>query len=331
MGLLSPLLTPLSGKREHERVALQFSENRVQLIKINGQRDGRISLSLCLTLPFSSRQKNPLLESVRHHHLKQTATSIVLSEKSYHLFPSDPPDLPREEWSAAMRWQIQDHIDRPASEMVVEVFDVPTPAASRKSGLIYVAATPEIPLKQWSRATVQSRLHLTDITIPELALKALAARLPEQSEGLALLKLDRSGGMLLVIRKQTLYLAREITLSSSLQQEEERELSSASQDEVALEVRRTLDYFESTFDLPSVAALYLIPSTNPLPDLENALNERLNVSVKRFDIRQAIQVSDSLADSELQISLTTIGAALSASPLWRSPTTAETDSGLDPW
>ncbi len=88
--------------------------------------------------------------------------------------------------------------------------------------------------------------------------------------------------------------------------------SSASQDEVSLEVRRTLDFFESTFNQPSVAAIYLLPTLQPLPDLRQALADRLNVRIKEFDITRLVTVPKQVSQRDLVRSLPAIGAAIMA-------------------
>jgi hypothetical protein len=52
------------------------------------------------------------------------------------------------------------------------------------------------------------------IDIPELALRNLAAQLPEAADGLILLWLNAQSAQLLVIKQSTLYLARTVQFTS---------------------------------------------------------------------------------------------------------------------
>jgi MSHA biogenesis protein MshI len=309
MGLLSKIFSPLSPKGNRGRIALQFSPNRVQIVSIHHDYKDHPHLDVCRSLSTSTPVKHALLDIVRGYKLSNIPTSIVLDPEDYQLFPADSPDLPRDEWQAAMRWQIQDHIDQPASEMVVELFDIPPYQSGARTGRIYIAAAPESIIKQRSHITIQSGFALENITIPEISLSALASQLPEQPTGLGLLQLGRSGGLLMIIRQQTLYLARSIINSTSLMAESNT-FSDASKDEVALEVRRTLDFFEGTFDQPPIEALYMLPDDQPLAGLQQALTQRLDIQVKEFNIRQIIDTPPELSDRDLAQALPAISAAI---------------------
>ncbi|MBF0445394.1 MAG: hypothetical protein HQL68_07370 [Magnetococcales bacterium] len=288
---------------------MQFSPKRAHIVTIRQNSEGRPQLTLCICLQNVTSSSATIADVVNKYKLRNTPTSMVLNQQDYQLFPLDVPDTPKEEWQAAMQWQIQEHIVEPASEMVVELFDIPAKQKGAESGRIYVAAAKNSTIKKWSHLSVNSGLNLDNITIPELSLIPLTAQLPEQSSGLGLLQLDRKGGLLLIIKQQTLYIARTIINSISLI-EEQNSFCSASQDEVALEVRRTMDFFVGSFEQPPITALYLLPSTQPLPGLQTALSTRLDLVVKEFDIKQFIDIPRDLAKKDLIEALPAIGAAL---------------------
>jgi MSHA biogenesis protein MshI len=309
MGLLANILSPLTNRRSSDRAGVQFSPLRVHVVTIRQNSEGRPQLTLCISLKNVPTSSATIADIVNKYKLRNTPTSMVLNQQDYQLFPVDAPDTPKDEWQAAMQWQIQEHITEPASDMVVELFDIPARQKGEESGRIYVAAAQVSTIKNWSHLSVNSGLSLDNITIPELSLIPLAAQLPEQSSGSGLLQLDRKGGLLLIIKQQTLYIARTIINSISLI-EEKNSFSVASQDEVALEVRRTMDFFVGTFDQPPINALYLLPSSHPLPGLQDALSTRLDIAVKEFEIKQFIDIPLDLPTKDLIDALPAIGAAL---------------------
>jgi MSHA biogenesis protein MshI len=314
MGFLSDIFTPRSQRMPKGRVVVQFSASRTDIVTIRRDKNSKKPLiERCQTLTGTGHGNQALSDLVKKQGLSNYPTSIVLDRQDYQLFPTDAPDLPREEWQEAVQWQIQDHIDRPASEMVVELFEIPAVQSARKKRRIYVAAAQESVLRQWSRLCIESGLALEQITIPELSFCTLASLLPEQPGGLGLLQLGRAGGLLMVIRQQTLYMARPIINSTTLVAENDT-FSDASQDEVALEVRRTLDFYEGSFDQPPISALYLLPAAQPLPDLQQALSQRLNLQVKRFAIQKRVTLPPDLSDQDLVQALPAIGSALPANP-----------------
>jgi hypothetical protein len=71
-----------------------------------------------------------------------------------------------------------------------------------------------------------------------------------------------------------------------------------------------MDFFVGTFDQPPITALYLLPSSQPLPGLQTALSTRLDIAVKEFDIKQIIDTPLDLPTKDLIEALPAIGAAL---------------------
>ncbi|MBF0357556.1 MAG: hypothetical protein HQL70_03045 [Magnetococcales bacterium] len=309
MGLLSNILRPFSSKTGRSRVGLQFSAESTHIAAICHTRGIRPQLELCRSIDSDPLSRPTVAEIVQYNRLGNSSTSMVLDPQDYQLFPANTPDLPKHEWREAMQWQIQEHIEQPASNMVVEVFDIPPRKSGTEPERIYVVAAQKTAIERLSHNSIRTGLTLEQITIPELSLMALTNKLPEQESGLGLLQLGRKGGLILIIRQQTLYLARSIVNSTSLIAEQ-NSFSTASQDEVALEIRRTMDFFEGTFDQPPITSIYLLPSSQPLPGAQAALKERLDLPVKEFNIRQLIDVPNHISDSDLIPALPAIGAAM---------------------
>ncbi|MBF0195068.1 MAG: hypothetical protein HQL71_10955 [Magnetococcales bacterium] len=309
MGLIANILSPFTNRRSGDRACVQFSPTIVHIVTIRQNSEGRPQLTLCIRLKNATTSSATIADIVNKYKLRNTPTTMVLNQHDYQLFLMDAPNTPKDEWQDAMQWQIQEHITEPASEMVVDLFDIPASKTGAEPNRIYVAAAKKSTIEKWSHLSLNSGLKLDNITIPELSLVPLAAQLPEQSKGLGLLQLDRKGGTLLIIKQNTLYIARTIINSISLS-EELTSFSAASQDEVALEVRRTMDFFAGTFDQPTINALYLLPSSQPLPGLQTALSSRLELVVKEFDIKKFIDIPTDLPKNDLIDALPAIGAAL---------------------
>jgi MSHA biogenesis protein MshI len=210
MGLLANILSPLTNRRSSDRACVQFSPLKVHIVTIRQNSEGRPQLTLCISLTNATTSSAAISDAVNKYKLRNTPTSMILNQQDYQLFVVDAPDIPKDEWQAAMQWQIQEHITEPASDMVVELFEIPArqTGPARDIGVesrrIYVAAAKKSTIKKWSHLSVKSGLNLDNITIPELSLIPLAAKLPEQSSGLGMLQLDRKGGLLLIIKQQTL-------------------------------------------------------------------------------------------------------------------------------
>ena len=147
---------------------------------------------------------------------------------------------------------------------------------------------------------------LEAIDIPELCLRNVADRIEEDGRGVALLYLAEDQGLLIVVRQGVMYLTRRIetgvqTLASA------NGLRSELVSGLALEIRRSLDYFESHYDQKPVFTLY---AAGLEAADRNDLAVDLSVTVEEVDLAKILNVDCEL-DTELQRRcLPAIGAAL---------------------
>jgi MSHA biogenesis protein MshI len=159
-------------------------------------------------------------------------------------------------------------------------------------------------------------VQLSAIDIPELCQRNIAALLPEDQVGVAVLHLSASGGLLTLSRQGSLYLSRALDVGAS-------QLSAASGDAqeltsevarlldgVVLEVQRSLDYYESHFSLPPITTLAVAPTERPIPGLIGHLAANLGVPVRLLDLNAVLNVASPLSDAVQATCFSAIGAAL---------------------
>lgn len=257
-----------------------------------------------------------LVEEVKRRGLVRSRGVGVIAFGSYGLFQVAPPAVPDEELRDAVRWQVKDLIDYPLDEAVVDVFRVG--ADSRRDGAknAYVVAARQSVVQQQARLMRHVRLAIEAIDIPELCLRNLAARLPEDARGVSLLYLGDDRGVVLVCRGGRLQLARDIPFGTSALSGEIAGLEQGGSDDslerlnlLALDIQRSLDFYESSFRQTPVAALYLLPSASPLPGLLPELQARLGTPVKSFVLGEILTgTSEDLQKAES--CLLAVGAAL---------------------
>jgi MSHA biogenesis protein MshI len=81
-------------------------------------------------------------------------------------------------------------------------------------------------------------------------------------------------------------------------------------DHIALEVQRSLDYFESHFRETPIRHLVLAPLAEPVPGFVEYLGANLNVTVDSMDLAALLDSNVELTPALQARCLTTIGAAL---------------------
>ncbi|MBF0097578.1 MAG: hypothetical protein HQM04_04745 [Magnetococcales bacterium] len=217
---------------------------------------------------------------VRQAGLRGAPAVGVLDRDAYLLFPADRPNLPRSEWGLNLRWKIADRLGYPAQEAVVETFALPGGAS--KSERIYVAVARSIRLQQEVALFHQAELRLQRLDIVELALGRLTDTLPEAETGVALLYWS-GAGLLVILRRQGLfYLARllenvSLDLWSPAPPAPATQSASDAVDHLAMELHRTLHFYQNSFAQPTPHNLYVLPMS---PLCRQAEMERLQTREK---------------------------------------------------
>ncbi|MBF0627330.1 MAG: hypothetical protein HQL91_03825 [Magnetococcales bacterium] len=300
--------------------ALFASNNEVGLIHLVPGSDTRPRLNRCVfqTVPKGQKPGRVAQELVRAHKLEKARFVGLLDRNAYQLFPAEAPDLPREEWAAAMKWRIKDQISFPVIQAVLEVFDMPGNKPGAESARIYVAAAKDGEVRRHVQLFLEAGVNLTALDIPELALLNLTRHLEQARDGMALLHLEAKSGLVLMIRAGEFYLARRIEggidlLKESLSADGSGVTEAPFMDRIALEAQRTMDYYESHFGLTQVSSLQVMPLPTPLIGFRQALAERLGMRINYLNPDELLELPDGIPEENLARALPAIGAAMRAS------------------
>lgn len=200
---------------------------------------------------------------VRQRDLRQVPCTAVLGSGDYSLILVDAPDVPPSEIRAAMRWQVKELIDFHIDDAVIDVFDVP--ARDGRSGRrLYTVAARRGKVVQLIDFLTAAGLNLNTIDIPELALRNLAARLPEDIGGVALIAFERDHGLMTVTRQGALYFSRRVDcgserLAAALAEDGGSSALKSLLDGLTIEIQRSLDFYERHFSQPAIAGIVLAP------------------------------------------------------------------------
>ena len=243
--------------------------------------------------------------------LDRTPVSAVLGANAYQLQLLEMPNVPADELLAAVRWRLKDLIDFPVEEAVVEVLEMPPHANRGAPHTAYAVVTRRAEVLQQIEIMKKADLRMDVIDIPELCLRNIAVLLPQDADGVALLHFAEDCGYLTITRKGVLHLTRRLDAGR-------RALESAASDDfamqdlvggIALDVQRSLDYYESHYDCRPVRQIVLGPGAG-LDALPAALTEHLGLSVERIDFEDLFSLEDEISSEEQGGCLIAVGAAL---------------------
>ncbi len=276
-------------------------------------------LTRCEFIPLP-RQADP---SVTLRNLTQQAGTqrtnfrLVLNPDEYQVHLVESPDVPASELREAIRWRVRDLIDFPVDEAAIDVFDMPQQAASSRESTrmlnVVVSRTPLIAQK--AALVNRSGGELEIIDIPDLVLRNLLSLTPANRTGAALLYVEAGLSLILITSESNLYLSRRVfigqadlaVLSTSDENSEEFRRGAGA---IALELLRSLEYYETHFARPPVETLYIAPVGVSGPALHRHLGRSLGVNVQDLNLKDLLEFSGEMTAEHQARSLMAVGAAL---------------------
>ena len=252
---------------------------------------------------------NQVLEAMaREHGLLRMQCTTVLNDNDYKLLLTETPEVPPDELKSAVRWRIKDLIDFHINDTILDLFDIPGEDGAKANRELYVVAARSQAIQERVDLLVNAGMHLDIIDIPELAQRNIAALLPEDAQGVALLSFNERGGLITLTRQGLLYLSRSLgTTPRNLEDESSRMMHF---EQVVLEVQRSLDYYESHFRQAPIRTLVLAPLPFNAAALMEFLGANLNVSVQLLHLAQYLDAPEDLPPTLQGTCLSVLGAAL---------------------
>ncbi len=302
----------------HTLAAVCSGKTGVAVAKIRRDQDEAPILELCRYQPLDVTVQKPgnvLEKLVKDAQLDHSLCVSLVELDDYSLVMVEAPEVKSEELRAAIRWRIKDLIDFDIDEAVIDVFEVPETKAGRKGSMIYAVVARASLVKQRIEQLLNVGLNLEVLDIPELALRNVAALLPEDVAGVALVYIGQDKGLITITRQQTLYLSRRLAsgvnaLPDTLMQSNDPDVIENWLDGIIVEIQRSLDYYESHFSLAPVSSLVIAPLPRELPGVAQYIAEQLDISTRMLDMQTLIDSAQPM-DSQLQSQcLLAIGAAL---------------------
>lgn len=229
---------------------------------------------------------------------------LVLPLDQYQVFQVDRPEVAAEEVVDAVRWKLKDLLDYSAADAVIDIFDFPADASRGRTNLINAVCAEKNMARTLVQLITDAQMTLERIDIAELALRNLAALLsPAENRATALVVLRQQQGHMVFCKGGVLYLSRRVDVSlSSLGDVQQQENAVQS---LALEIQRSMDYFESQLAQVPPRQLFLIAEDTRLP-LAQMLGANIAPQVLDVDWSGlALQLTDPRALQALLVLLDT--------------------------
>lgn len=208
-------------------------------------------------------------------------TTLILPLDQYQVFQLERPEgIDESELGDALKWKLKDFLDFNPSNAVSDVFHFPEDASRGRGSLVNVVAARKSLVSELVALVERCGLALVSIDIAELALRNLVPRIDPERRGAALVHMRERFGQMIVCKGETLYLSRRLDVTSD-------DLRDAASQEnavqsLALEMQRSLDYYESQLGQVPPGVIRLVARDNVLP-LSSMLASYVAASVETLD------------------------------------------------
>lgn len=296
-------------KKQNSLTGVVSSAEGIAIARVQRQANGQFSLLSCDFVAVRNQDDADLGRLMKGHALDRQACATVLPVGTYKLLVIDAPEVPPSELRAAIRWRVHDLIDFHIDDAVIDVFDIPPTGPADNVKKLYVAVARSADVKQYIDRFEQADINLEIVDIPELAMRNIAACLPDDEKGTAMLYFEPDQCLMTITHQSCLYLTR--TLDIGYRQL----LDTASdpkplQERLALEIQRSLDYYEHHFHQPPIRHLDILPLPVPAIGLIDALQDSLGLATRVIALRDILETRVSPDNKMVTQSILAVGAAL---------------------
>jgi MSHA biogenesis protein MshI len=307
LSLLNKLLLR-KALRHDARAGIALGEGSFALAVVRRDGVGKPALDHC-GVHAAASDPVPALKSVLDKlGIARTPTCAVIGGDDYQIVQVEAPDVLQSEMRAAIRWRLRDVINFSVDEATVDVFEIPDPIR-RTQGKMLFAVAARLTAVQRVAASVRAAAKCFDsIDIPELCLRNLSALLPQDHKGVAMLALNDRFAQLVITRQGVMYLTRRIETGRF--DADSRDGTPIDAGALALEIQRSLDYYESHYDQTPVGDLVIAPPDARAQRLAGELKNETSLRVSTLDVRDLFSVAQSGEVVTDWHTLMALGAAL---------------------
>jgi MSHA biogenesis protein MshI len=273
------------------------------------RNNGQFVLESCdfTTLPDSADIE--LGQLLKGQGLGKQTCAMVLPAGDYKLHAIDAPEVPPSELRAAIRWRVHELIDFHIDDAVIDVFDIPPAGPTDNLKKLYVAVARSADVRKHIQQLELAGANLEIIDIPELVLRNIAACLPEDQQGMATLYFEPDQCLMSITHQCCLYLTR--TLDIGYRQLQDTAIAPEPlMERLALEIQRSLDYYEHHFHQAAVRHLGILPVPASGRDLVDSLQNSLGLTTRLIELGDILETRIEPESEVTAQCLLAVGAAL---------------------
>lgn len=243
--------------------------------------------------------------------LRGCPAAITLPPGSYSLLQIERPPVEDDELVAAARWRVGGMLDYPVEEAVLQVFEAPLPNDRQRTPMLNVVAAPARSVRDLTSVVKKSGLVPQKVTVAELAIRDLVGRVETGSGPVVTVFLTGRQGLIQVTHNGQIHLSRRLDYGLSSVKPVDV-LATGIQNTLPLELRRTIDYFDSHFSAGSIRRVLAGPAENVFMNFMRQAGEAVGFNVAPLELVADLQpVPSKTPDYGLPEAYFALGGAMS--------------------
>ncbi|MDX1452182.1 MAG: hypothetical protein R3183_06455 [Oleiphilaceae bacterium] len=272
----------IKSKAPQLRVGLEIRADGMALAVATKNQEGGRNITFCEYLSCSAAERvAKLSELVEANKLAGAHCHLVLPAEQYQTYPVEKPKVDESELNDAIRWKVKDMLDFDLENAVTDAYAFPEDALRGRPPLVNVTVARKALIQGYVNLLKECGLSLQCIDVADLALRNVCVQIPDREERpTALLYLRNGSGNMILVKGDTLYLARHFDFSVQALNEPSQQDSVMQQ--LALEIQRSFDYFESQMAQVPPQEMVLAGPDPSIP-LANMLGGNIAARVAAFD------------------------------------------------
>lgn len=302
-----PLLNKMllrKALRPNARAGIALADGSFALALVRRSGEGKLSIDHCAIHAASGDPAAALKAVLDKLRMGRAPVCAVIGGDDYQIVQVEAPDVLPAEMRAAIRWRLRDVINFSVDEAVIDVFETPDPVRRTQGKMLFAVAARDAAIQRISTTVRTVAKGFDSIDVPELCLRNLSALLPQDHKGVAMLALNERFAQLVITRQGVMYLTRRIDTGRFSR---DGRVDAGS---LALEIQRSLDYYESHYDQTPISDLVIAPADARAGALASELKSETSLRVGMLNIGEIFNVP---AGSDLATdwpTLMALGAAL---------------------
>ncbi len=298
------------AKSGEGRAGIAFGSDAFSLALVTREANGKPLLQHCTTQAYSGDAAPHVKLSLDKLGAARAQACAVIDGDDYQVVQVEAPEVLPSEMRAAIRWRPRDATTFNVDEASVDVFETPIPVRRTEQKMLFAVAARASAVQRIASIMKPASKGFDAIDIPELCLRNIAALLPQDTKGVAMLAVGEGFAQLVLTRQGVLYLTRRIDTSRRFAPHGEQTGDDIDPAALALELQRSLDYYESQYDQAPIGDLVIAPANERARALADGLKGETSLRIQVLDVREIMNVYKAGELATDWGSLLAIGAAL---------------------